>query len=115
MCREKFIVTLWTAPNLGSPLRVQGKVWLQINISGKLRITPACAGKSYERMCVKRADQDHPCVCREKDLTAADGSKGIGSPLRVQGKVCAILYICAYLRITPACAGKSLLPFGVLL
>ena len=51
--------------------------------------------------------EDHPRVCGEK--AAADPFRGgiKGSPPRVRGKAVALLVASMYVRITPACAGKS--------
>jgi len=46
-------------------------------------------------------------VCREKLQERLYEVLRPGSPLRVQGKVLGFIYIEAYCRITPACAGKS--------
>ena len=72
-----------------------------------IRITPACAGKSYHDNKIGNIDEDHPCVCREKLKKAEKAIATPGSPLRVQGKGLYIGQCFTQDRITPACAGKS--------
>ena len=45
-------------------------------------------------------------MCREKIDPVAEAIKGLGSPLRVQGKDFASATAATGARITPACAGK---------
>ena len=66
---------------------MQGKVGQQGILQDKTRITPACAGKSMLANISKILAEDHPCVCREKNLESEIHNTDIGSPLRVQGKV----------------------------
>ena len=107
MCREKFFFALIILSKLGSPLRVQGKALVGANLHDFLRITPACAGKSFQDEAKRRISQDHPCVCREKFPKNCSCKPSLGSPLRVQGKVYAEFGDGTRERITPACAGKS--------
>ena len=107
MCREKHIRLEEPLMDVGSPLRVQGKETYSADNVHAERITPACAGKSCQ--CYKRwsLDWDHPCVCREKVFTSVNVLSKTGSPLRVQGKVTHCVICFGMVRITPACAGKS--------
>ena len=108
MCREKAIYNCKFNVISGSPLRVQGKALRLENIRGLHRITPACAGKRALANTIYSFNKDHPCVCREKQQQS-DGKRGkLGSPLRVQGKVLYSPFSTSTIRITPACAGKSL-------
>ena len=92
----------------GSPPRVRGKV-----SAGDLeylykRITPACAGKSEPAFPRAMGCSDHPRVCGEKTHRIASGRKKFGSPPRVRGKGLVFGVGDQVHRITPACAGKSL-------
>ena len=107
MCREKSACLRHRPRGTGSPLRVQGKVFSSLITPFKIRITPACAGKSRRSAYKRRRTKDHPCVCREKYPTEPCGIQLIGSPLRVQGKVVTSRQKLKQTRITPACAGKS--------
>ena len=107
MCREKISRCVTLVSARGAPLRVQGKVKIQIHISLILRITPACAGKRLWILPLPRTTRDHPCVCREKFHFTAILMEALGSPLRVQGKDGYKVSTSIGDRITPACAGKS--------
>jgi len=88
VCREKLYGVNLGDTTAGSPLRVQGKV----------------------RYCATmQGDEDHPCVCREKIKGECKMMELIGSPLRVQGKAERSRKNEEDHRITPACAGKSLI------
>mgnify|MGYP006907163326 CR=1 FL=1 len=55
-----------SCPQLGSPPRVRGKEQAE-NLDGvDMRITPACAGKSYRGAEHFKEIEDHPRVCGEK-------------------------------------------------
>ena len=120
---------------MGSPPRVRGKGWRTVAEALMIGITPACAGKSrlqgsnlqlpgdHPRVCGgitpacagKRASRaaragsigDHPRVCGEKSRSTASRGWKQGSPPRVRGKGTYSATEHGYIRITPACAGKS--------
>ena len=95
---------------LGSPPRVRGKEG-QEQVSGRaVGITPACAGKSDTLLDLPPGQRDHPRVCGEKHTNYSDGSGQQGSPPRVRGKDAGCLVHHEKHRITPAYAGKRLLP-----
>ena len=50
---------------LGSPPRVRGKLSALRFVCFSDRITPACAGKTGERLGSERVREDHPRVCGE--------------------------------------------------
>ena len=86
---------------------MRGKVQGACFFSFSLRITPACAGKSW---CINRqlkGIQDHPRLCGEKYSYITYRLPQIGSPPPVRGKDFAPCCLLNPLRITPACAGKS--------
>ncbi len=94
---------------LGAPPRVRGKACMAGKMAQATRITPACAGKSFTTDIVAESAEDHPRVCGEK----AGGRRGTavltGSPPRVRGKGYPGMPHLRSRRITPACAGKSLI------
>ena len=92
---------------LGSPPRVRGKVHASTTLLFMLRITPACAGKRLTYSVNRCRIKDHPRVCGEKCEMAASSKAMVGSPSRVRGKEDFGKFGGKYLRITPACAGKS--------
>ena len=72
-----------------------------------MRITPACAGKSAGLAPLLPLAGDHPRVCGEKVDEITRFHIVQGSPPRVRGKAIASIQILDCQRITPACAGKS--------
>ena len=92
----------------GSPPRVRGKLQGGAFRGSARGITPACAGKT--RLNPERAyrTKDHPRVCGENGVRCTKKFCDAGSPPRVRGKLILILILILILRITPACAGKTL-------
>ena len=107
VCGEKSGLMRSNATGTGSPPRVRGKDVSGADATPWIRITPACAGKSFTSMKCFRAIQDHPRVCGEKTEIAYVVFLSEGSPPRVRGKAYRIKPHCVNARITPACAGKS--------
>ena len=106
VCGEKLHSTTSCAAVRGSPPRVRGKVGVYVQGLGEKGITPACAGKSLGRSKRTPPFWDHPRVCGEKFRPAIISAGRPGSPPRVRGKVQSEWSEPAYIRITPACAGK---------
>ena len=72
------------------------------------RITPACAGKTRPVPFKAFIEWDHPRVCG-KDLCRISPIRWfLGSPPRVRERPCLGYAICSMVRITPACAGKTI-------
>ena len=71
-------------------------------------ITPACAGKSYQRTQTAVLGQDHPRMCGEKRTRTVSTVNSQGSPPHVRGKETLVNGLYRIYRITPACAGKRL-------
>ncbi len=112
MCGEKIEIFTKRTESVGSPPRVRGKgVGVDVEFRTR-RITPACAGKSAGIFQAQLQAKDHPRVCGEKIEILMKRTESAGSPPRVRGKVPAA--DCKLLddRITPACAGKSVLRSG---
>ena len=108
VCGENRRRTPPRAPSRGSPPRVRGKLRTRVASSARMRITPACAGKTSSAKGIVRVEKDHPRVCGE-NLNKMLHDLGIqGSPPRVRGKSLFALVKTVEGRITPACAGKIL-------
>ena len=110
VCGEKPESGRWGEQDAGSPPRMRGKAPRFLIAKGLFRITPAYAGKSVkvnEPDCLPR---DHPRVCGEKTSSNVPERKNPGSPPRMQGKGCPLLFRYYFIGITPACAGKSYSP-----
>ena len=108
VCGEKSGLMRSNATGTGSPPRVRGKDVSGADATPWIRITPACAGKSFTSMKCFRAIQDHPRVCGEKTEIAYVVFLSEGSPPRVRGKVLASPILAPLMGITPACAGKRI-------
>ena len=71
------------------------------------RITPADAGKTEVVSRLTAVEADHPRGCGENRSTKKAGSRPVGSPPRMRGKLFILLHGQAIIRITPADAGKT--------
>ena len=108
MCGENSTKSDKAASILGSPPRVRGKRSVRRAISGEQRITPACAGKTITAEHPSRGFKDHPRVCGENKSVSLVLPLRMGSPPRVRGKRFTNSRFSCSVRITPACAGKTL-------
>ena len=107
VCGEKKMWILIKGGTLGSPPRVRGKVYSKGVGQIYSGITPACAGKSCPFCRNWSSCWDHPRVCGEKPMQLSSTSAPSGSPPRVRGKGSCGQLTRLLIRITPACAGKS--------
>ena len=106
LCGEKNAVIGVPTHTIGSPPPVRGKEKYQVRKAINDGTTPACAGKSAERLQVLAAEEDHPRVCGEKVAHNGYLPGESGSPPRVRGKGFYRSVWTTEDRITPACAGK---------
>ena len=97
----------------GSPPHMRGKGGKNHRSVLQSRITPAHAGKSRPHPCTLGGMRDHPRTCGEKLHLPSLCLRLQGSPPHMRGKGPFLLSSCARDGITPAHAGKSLLPFPV--
>ncbi len=107
MCGEKRRNFGSTDFRKGSPPHVRGKVEAIVCEETSPRITPACAGKSALYCSKKPPPQDHPRMCGEKGQRKWHIGQSLGSPPHVRGKALDPVEPVQKIRITPACAGKS--------
>ena len=112
VCGEKFSVPSHTHSFSGSPPRVRGKEYRCMSSMALSRITPACAGKRVPGVVPVSINEDHPRVCGEKEKEPMEILGHLGSPPRVRGKAQERVECGFVLRITPACAGKSVIDHG---
>ena len=110
MCGEKTPFSENSFTKSGSPPRVRGKACAICTFPLSQRITPACAGKRGIALDAGTMVLDHPRVCGEKLHSLSPQLCVHGSPPRVRGKVDAATLTLKARGITPACAGKRLLP-----
>ena len=104
---EKPIISENTPARRGSPPRARGKAKQLAGQRGLVGITPACAGKSRTAHSDRTCSWDHPRVRGEKNSLWRKTALSWGSPPRARGKANAYPHFTLLLRITPACAGKS--------
>ena len=86
---------------------MRGKRQSSITMGTPIRITPACAGKTFEDNNLTFSKKDHPRVCGENRILVGYPGEWEGSPPRVRGKPVFSNFCCQNARITPACAGKT--------
>ena len=107
VCGEKISFVFTACSPMGSPPRMRGKVVADCGPKNTARITPAYAGKSLPAGGCLLLLRDHPRVCGEKISFVFTACSPMGSPPRMRGKVPFPISVSAFVRITPAYAGKS--------
>ena len=105
-CGEKIAEFFSAARQRGSPPRMRGKEPRIFAMLGRVRITPAHAGKSLSNEGVRKLYKDHPRACGEKFLELLDDVAPLGSPPRMRGKALGPSLPRIICGITPAHAGK---------
>ena len=98
----------------GSPPRVRGKPSEYLVKQVQERITPACAGKTMKTQTRRGRRTDHPRVCGENRSNFNRATVADGSPPRVRGKLLKGEKHMNNIRITPACAGKTVKGVSIL-
>ena len=109
VCGEQYARSAFFASLLGSPPRVRGtatSTGAHLRLPG---ITPACAGNRGVSFADSFFLTDHPRVCGEQLSGDVQAILMEGSPPRVRGTVAASLPRPCRVRITPACAGNSMI------
>ena len=91
----------------GSPPRVRGKPYTELETAKIDRITPARAGKTQIPLPFSPFFADHPRACGENAVIPLATQARNGSPPRVRGKLPVNPHYKAFRRITPARAGKT--------
>ena len=86
---------------------MRGKLLRRARSASARRITPACAGKTYDLILLDTPPTDHPRVCGENAIQNEPWVDTVGSPPRVRGKPSSAAAPAPGRRITPACAGKT--------
>ena len=92
---------------LGSSPHARGKVDLDEAYGGRVRIIPACAGKSTSLAAAVVSQRDHPRMRGEKDVCDLVSVLSSGSSPHARGKAIKTPSSDVSIRIIPACAGKS--------
>ena len=108
LCGEKGIQKCRRWYGRGSPPPMRGKGQIDGAIGGRIRITPAYAGKSIPVPPAISQTEDHPRLCGEKRPFPVVFSIPLGSPPPMRGKVPRLRCQNRRGRITPAYAGKRI-------
>ena len=86
---------------------MRGKVLWYRDFCPAVGITPAYAGKSFQKLLHNPLQQDHPRLCGEKVMPSFVHMLAAGSPPPMRGKEFLWIMPTPVFRITPAYAGKS--------
>ena len=86
---------------------MRGKVLWYRDFCPAVGITPAYAGKSFQKLLHNPLQQDHPRLCGEKVMPSFVHMLAAGSPPPMRGKACKADWHARRHGITPAYAGKS--------
>ena len=106
LCGEKLTPSTGQNASPGSPPPMRGKDLTAVLAAPRSGITPAYAGKSSAARCKRCRSWDHPRLCGEKQFNAVPPDGCGGSPPPMRGKDFCKPPFQAFLRITPAYAGK---------
>ena len=91
----------------GSPPHARGRLDCGVDLRGRDRITPACAGKTPFVHYALSLSPDHPRMRGEDLYIWLTMLFTEGSPPHARGRQAGIRLGWRLLRITPACAGKT--------
>ena len=94
---------------MGSPLHVRGLHIYSFLSIFCLRITPACAGTTLLYIILYLVIGDHPRLCEDYYLSSSLALMVEGSPPHVRGLLYCPVLVIDCTRITPACAGTTVL------
>ena len=107
MCGKDLLVISEPMACQGSPPHVRERPRQAAMEFLRLRITPACAGKTV--LAVSETDTlwDHPRMCGKDRPAAGRNEQRAGSPPHVRERLPSMPIRKSKARITPACAGKT--------
>ena len=90
----------------GSPPHARGKCHLALTACHQFGITPACAGKIWQKTDPDMLSRDHPRMRGENIMLSERNYRALGSPPHARGKYSRCICPLFQPGITPACAGK---------
>ena len=112
MCGKDLYHVHSPPPCPGSPPHVRERQEMQILRTGETRITPACAGKTLRDKLKELWKGDHPRMCGKDMGVGCEEYVLLGSPPHVRERLAPQSRTACIIRITPACAGKTVMdPF----
>ena len=91
----------------GSPPHARGRRSSRYSSARRVRITPACAGKTRFRGGGRCRGTDHPRMRGEDTSPSGQNGRRIGSPPHARGRLSRSARSAAGSWIPPACAGKT--------
>ena len=91
----------------GSPPHARGRHKYNKEVGEKIRITPACAGKTGPSPTGLHGRADHPRMRGEDLVPGVKRAATTGSPPHARGRRSGTRHGSGSSRITPACAGKT--------
>ena len=108
-CAGKTTVAVWGSSKQRDHPRMRGEnVEAREKMLDRTWITPACAGKTRTWCHTSTFCEDHPRMRGENVALIVSTMQSLGSPPHARGKLIPSKYPESFLRITPACAGKTL-------
>ena len=107
VCGENRNSNGMSSPACGSSPRVRGKLDRLSMLRGRQRLIPACAGKTISALFSYFFRWAHPRVCGENKFCPPMDPAYPGSSPRVRGKQGSCRGRCWFVRLIPACAGKT--------
>ena len=107
VCGENRAAWWWKRTSWGSSPRVRGKLFPPRLGFLRLRLIPACAGKTISAQAGALPVGAHPRVCGENYAHAGEVMPYVGSSPRVRGKLAWLAQPLRRLGLIPACAGKT--------
>ena len=93
----------------GSPPHARGRLGRGRPGRRRRRITPACAGKTTAETVGEGTSSDHPRMRGEDHTRTTMPVDGLGSPPHARGRPARTPVSRSRARITPACAGKTVI------
>ena len=115
MCGKDHGMSSLCNHGLGSPPHVRERHRRRPYAVRRTRITPACAGKTSERGQEAQGERDHPRMCGKDSIGLKRVRMPLGSPPHVRERQQMLSTRTIWLRITPACAGKTyIVPNGII-
>ena len=111
VCGKNSVTRTMEKAKRGSPPRVREEPVRIVDFTRGEGITPACAGRTRPRIMSYGSLEDHPRVCGKNFKRKKRCRRSQGSPPRVREELCKHRSFALFLRITPACAGRTMAVF----
>ena len=109
MCGKYLLISWSIAAVLGSPPHVREILFPVCVDLSNFRITPACAGNTDLKHLILTLPQDHPRMCGKYLSLAFFNVLSAGSPPHVREIPNYCISLFSWCRITPACAGNTII------